>query len=377
LLIVETKPPTFTLPIRIIRKRQIDAKTALIDILREEEKNIEWIKLFEQLTKYVKASKDNTGSYPKRALITNGSWSILFLNPGSTLVERKCEVNEILICENPDEFNIMAPEIFMHLDYYHLTDYIPAIIPEEINYYGHKNGIDTAVRAMVVIINRIRTYPTDDVVIDFMPALCIRTKMNTWIPIQDRRRIVKLTCRLYKDCLKTICDASDKLLNDIETILGMRINIESLQEYFEKGEALKTFDWVESVNADRLGRYSEYRIITGQHPFFVTENSALPDCSLHKEGDETIREVPSELYDYVVRRIGDNTSSIFCYCKTNSIIKTTPINDLELKKKCGCIYTSEVPAVFCKVNKFEKHLCCKACVFEHICWDGLIFSLTC
>ena len=126
LLIVETNRPNSPLPSRTdaaVTSTDLSSqdirlllRQTLLDGLSGEKLAGDWNEWLETLRDYVRSVHSTTGSTPKRAVITNGEWMFVFLNPESTFVAGQRD-GDILVFETAEAIEGDYVVLFSHLEH--------------------------------------------------------------------------------------------------------------------------------------------------------------------------------------------------------------------------------------------------------------------
>jgi len=378
LLIVEAKHPNQSLPEHNIRKKRVDYVTTIKMILEGEAINETWRGyLQDDLGVYVNTIKERTGRYPKRVMMTNGIWIIIFTDPEASFCGNK-DIDEkyILVYEDPKTIDDNYEVIFKNLDYYHLCEDIPPIPPSKIKFLGDPSNIESVIRGILAMKNSILVKNNDHVLFHYLPVIFAHTKTDTWITVVNEDSIVKPRKGSYEKYFKDIDVFSEALLSDFRYHTGFQEKTVSLNEHFTNDEYFCKYPWVQETSPDISGKNTECRIITGQYSFFAKKTSAHRKCHHHKEINIE-RNKPSEFCDFISYWIDEGSAKIFCYCKEIISDKIETIKDPAQQVRCGHRGPPGYEPAFCKINMFETHICCRACIYEEICWNGELFKLKC
>lgn len=128
LLIVEAKRLSLDIP---SHDPGISSKDAVLAALRTyrnsiSDVSVEWKKIFDAATDYVNRLIDaSSAGPPKRFMLTNGSWYIVFLNPVRTLANQVIDQGDILVAKDTDDACSMAQELYENLSYEALCEVVP------------------------------------------------------------------------------------------------------------------------------------------------------------------------------------------------------------------------------------------------------------
>jgi hypothetical protein len=130
LLIVETKRPSSALPTLGGRARKrAAARAEVVSLgLRGDPLSGDWDTWLRDLGDYVRTVATRSGQYPRRALITNGDWFLVFLDPEDSFATTGTkDSGRILAIENAGELQAKAGEFFLALAHRYVAHSAPPL----------------------------------------------------------------------------------------------------------------------------------------------------------------------------------------------------------------------------------------------------------
>jgi hypothetical protein len=139
-----------------------------------------------------------------------------------------------------------------------------------------------------------------------------------------------------------------------------------------------SFDLLRGVSERKK---NEFVLITGSESHFLRKEPTVAACPFHDWKQIPIRSArrPAE-----VPLLSPNTDqrAFFAtpglhHCAHEQVYqaKRSPITEAN-RQHCGP-RSGENYAAFCEIFAFERHLCCRTCVFEEVCTRASVFHLPC
>lgn len=127
LLVVEAKRLSLALP-SADRMTALDCMREALRTYQEPKSNVtvQWRDIFSSVAEYVRRldQTSNDGA-PKRLLLSNGRWYVVFLSPVRTLINRVVDSTDLLIAESPADARTQARELYQNLSYEGLSGVLP------------------------------------------------------------------------------------------------------------------------------------------------------------------------------------------------------------------------------------------------------------
>lgn len=84
--------------------------------------SVEWLDVLTTLFDYVGRLASGDHGAPRKVLLTNGEWLIVFIDPVKTLVRKEIATNDLLVVSNLQEAGDAAAALFAQLSFEALTD---------------------------------------------------------------------------------------------------------------------------------------------------------------------------------------------------------------------------------------------------------------
>lgn len=111
LIIVEAKRPSLKLP------SDSNHSETIANGLKGDNLGKKWNEILQTMKDYVISTAAHFGCAPLRAVITNGSWLILFADPAQTFLNDDLDVGSIIVYADHNEILNKAAEVWEYLEY--------------------------------------------------------------------------------------------------------------------------------------------------------------------------------------------------------------------------------------------------------------------
>lgn len=373
LLIVETKRPSVRLPEAwspAATYSEIVARGLAGKPLKGD-----WNEWLQDLRDYVHSVYARTQKVPKRVVITNGDWLIVFLDPTDAFLEGgNRDPNLILVFENRRDIERRSIELFSKLEYHRVLGETPPLTPGELLFYLRPGDVDRAMHGLHLRYIEEQTVHQARPVITVAPALFLGSRYGAWLCVDAPPKEYELPHR--KDDLvrhlEEVQQAADQLLSEVSQRLGGSLRILSLSEHYD--------DEVSALPGVRQYGRDEFLVVTGDETHYLLSEPTVPDCPYHDWGTCKRVGVPSGPGPVVVRSISPRSFFVsgephHCAHRDVSSAKASQISSSN-RDRCGPRRGQEGQA-FCEIWQFEQYLCCRACAFEKVCAKAPVFQLPC
>lgn len=386
LLIVETKRPNSLLPKKVkipgatdIHTPSVESSASTISSgLKGDLLSGEWNKWLKTQKDYVQSAFDQRGEAPRRVVITNGSWLIIFINPQDSFLHTgTVDPDNILVFENIEQ---SYQEIFRWLEYQRVLNEAPPLLIEEIAFHIISNEVAQIFHGVKLKYFEHPSFFENSPRIIIRSILLLRTNFNSWLIIESQSeselpsKIEELESHIEDVNVKAV-----KLLNDTNQSLNANFVPTSIEDYFEDKEFFEIFRGVTFTEIRIHPRHDEYLIITGQHTHYLHLEPTIPNCPHHDWA--TSKQTGAVPLVQIQSRSVKNRSYFTTGEKQHCIhagverAKSCQITENN-KERCGLRSGGTFDA-FCEIWRFETRLCCRTCVFENVCNKAEVFILPC
>ncbi|MBL8190652.1 MAG: hypothetical protein JNK38_21715 [Acidobacteria bacterium] len=396
LLIVETKHPRSPLPQRRKSSNKPSYEQSVSDSwpsvisdgLRGQELMGEWNDWLKALRDYVLDVQDKSQTIPKRVILTNGHWLILFTDPAdSFLPSGSRDANRIFAftyedngSRKRDDFADRCNDIFEFLEHQRVLGETQPLNVGELAFHLSSEEVSGAMHGLrLMYVEKPGLYAASPI-IDVTPVILLRSTHGAWLRVESGKedqvphRYEQLSDHLYK-----VKEEASQLLRKINEVLGIDLKSYKLQAHYSNDEMFKSLKGVTKLKSG--GHYEEYLIVTGEHAHYLKPEPSIAACPHHNWGYSNQQSCAEPRLVSIQRRSTDPHSFFItgeehhCAHREVSAAKASQIKPGN-QERCGARSGIDYDA-FCEIWAFEKHLCCRTCVFERICTNAPIFKLPC
>lgn len=380
LIVIEAKRPNLPLP------SNEDLPEIITDGIKGDSLGKEWDAILSTLGDYVHSTDERYSYVPHRAVITNGDWLILFLNPARTFVYGNPDPGDIAVYINRNEIYERAAEIWSYLEYSEVAGNMEArsCSTGDLPFCVDVDKIKRITLGLKLIYSKAPTQYKPRPQINVLPIVLIVSQENVWIYVQRIHHQGFDLPHKYEqlgDHLREISTQSAELLAEVAQSLHRRIELSPIETHYEQDDLL--FNQFKGVNMAGYpdGGVQNFVLVTGTAAHFLRETPSVVDCRYHVWNNSRDDGVAA-LDGPVVMPSVHGPKSFFIdgrvhHC-THAVVYTakTSLLNQENRQQCGCRSNPD-NAAFCEIIDFEEFLCCRTCVFENICTKAKLFHLPC
>lgn len=375
LLIVETKRPSAELP-QAWRPAATYSEIVMMGLAGEHLKG-EWSRWLDDLRDYVRSVYDRIQKAPRRVVLTNGDWLILFLDPSDAFLENGSrDPNRILVFRAPTDIEKRFSELFRHLEHQHVLGETPALTPGELLFHLGPEAVDRAMHGLRLRYIEQQGIYTPAPVIKVAPVVFLRSRYGAWFRVEAPPKDYELPHKeddLARH-LAEVHEAAMDLLCQVNQRLGTSLQPFPLHKHYEDEDGFAAIPGVVKCGGD------EFLVITGDKTHYLLPEPSVPDCPYHDWGKCNSAGVPSNPGPILARSISPRSFFIsgelhHCAHRDVNSAKASPIAAAN-QSRCG-LRSGQEGEAFCEIWPFEQHLCCRTCVFEKVCTKATVFRLPC
>jgi len=226
LLIVEAKRPNSNLPKRKndLVKFEKETPSELISAgLGGEDLGATWDEWLKTHKDYVLSVRARYGQLPKRSVITNGQWLIIFADPADSFLDSGSRSpDNIFVYQpsqggtRPNEFEERSEEIFGLLEHQHVLNKTSPLLAGEIGFHVHPELTDRVLHGLhLKYIEQERIYFASPV-IEVSPVLFLRSRFGAWLRIESRwTDLIPHDPEQLPKHLERVRSAASRLLKDV------------------------------------------------------------------------------------------------------------------------------------------------------------------
>lgn len=391
LLVVETKRPSAELP-RLRDPSNVYAKinhSALVSQgLDGAELVYDWNKWLVDIRDYVRSVQARAGRTPARAVITNGDWFIIFLDPVDSFLDAGTkDAAKIMVVRGsggwdptvqqvaPSEMERRYTEVFEHLEYQRVLGKAPLLSPGTVAFNIDGQNVQRVMHGLRLRYEKLRNVHTPSPHISIAPVLFLQSRFGMWLTVDASEAQFELPHRKDQlvQHLADVAAASTALLAQVNQALGKVIAPTSLASHYADAASFGALPAVRETSVD------EYIVATGDQTHYLRATPTVPGCPFHEVSAAFAHGVQPA--DVIMTR-SLNPRAFFmsgevhhCAHREAWAAKAaaiTPANQAQCGPRSG-----NVGQAFCEIWRVDEYLCCRTCVFEAVCTKAAAFHLPC
>jgi hypothetical protein len=382
LLIVETKRPSSVLPQPMTPFDSSSDPEIISRGLAGEPLMGQWSEWLASLRDYARSVHAKARQTPRRVVLTNGKWLVLFLEPDDAFVkEPPPKPNRILVFPyrsdiEQSDIELRYTELFRHLEYGIVSREMSGLTPGELPLHVARDAIDRIMHGLRLrYIEQPGIYQPSPV-IKVAPVIFLRSRYGTWLRVETPPgdyEVPHQPGRILQHLTKVQKAATD-LLCQTNNALGTRLQPSPLAKHYENEESFDLVRGIVECSED------EFLVVTGDKTHYLLPESSVPQCLHHDWGQSNIAGVACNPGPIMGRSIEPRAffiSSEVHHCAHRDVAaaKASQIT-AENRMRCGARSGQDGQA-FCEIWRFESHLCCRTCAFEEVCTKAEVFHLPC
>jgi hypothetical protein len=336
----------------------------------------EWRGYLEDLRSYVRSLDAAGSSTLRRVVITTGRWLVVFDDPIETFVaDGSPDANSIHFFSSMESMQAEVEQIYLLLHRRCLVDDIPltASVTDALRWM-RSDYVNGYLRAVLVATTksgaRKRSYPTRSI----YPAIAIETGGRVFVvvdydtpAVEERMDVddinyllqaIQIKGAALESRMRSVLGAAatPKSLaafaglttSPADTLMRERVTVEAGSSAARAGVAVQLKRLVDVTG--EVGVDSEFVIVTGEAWFYKLNEPRGPECTYHL---------------WRTARDGGVTSDLVPMLYTPESFT----QDAQVRH-CAHGDHRAVRNRHCQLDGIETHLCCRACVFEPVCWGS-------
>lgn len=393
-LAVETKRPRDMLPIDTRTGERPTHERAVAQLIAEGIKNPsrlggEWADWVSKLGDYLHGIQAGSGIWPRRAVVTNGHWLVIFEDPAGTFADNGIpDPKRVTVIPDLRQLSLEANRIFDLLAYQNLIDDVGPLTPSQLPFRVQREGVKRIMFGTRVSCGSksgwLKTEPT----IYVQPMLFVNTSTSGWFRIlendahfehelPDRPEELKAHFAACENC-------AQQLLASLVRAYGFDaddLEQATLEEHFAADDCFGTLKPVTALAEAGRQNIRAFEVVTGKQTHFLLRRPRQEVCPYH-EFAKANRKGYGATSNEVTPRNRVQERTFFCsgsqyHCAHRLVleIKRSTLSSAN-RLQCGARSGSNGSA-FCEVFSIDHHLCCQACVFFEVCRKTDVFRLPC
>jgi hypothetical protein len=383
LLVVETKRPSSPLPGLIelsdnsLHPLSLTYPEIISRGLADTPLTGDWSQWLPTLKDYVRSIHAKAKRAPKRAVLTNGDWLILFLDPSDAFLDGGTyNPNRILVFSSRSDIEQRYTELFRFLEHGAVLGETPGLMLGELPFHVAGKDIDRLMHGLHLHYFEDPGIYQPSPLIKVAPVIFLRSQYGTWLRVEAPPTEYQLPYR--RDDLPVhlaeVRDAAVDLLAQVNTKLGIRLQASPLSKHYEDEDSFEPIRGVIERGKD------EFFVVTGDKTHYLMPEPSVRACPHHDWAQSHAIGVASSPNPIMWRSIDPRaffTSQEEHHCAHRDVAaaKASRITS-ENQGRCGSRSGQEGNA-FCEIWRFEVHLCCRTCAFEEVCTKAKVFHLPC
>jgi len=375
LLVVETKRPSSSLPGAL--KPAATYSEIVSRGLGGERLSGEWNTWLKDLRDYVRSVHANALKAPRRVVITNGDWLIVFLDPSDALLDGGSkDPSRILAFSNSSYVERRHREVFECLEHGRVLGEAPSLSLGELPFYVERGAVDRAMHGVHLRYIEQKTIYRNSPVIIVAPVVFIRLRFGGWLRVEappQEHEVPRDTNKLVQH-LSEFEQAANELLEEVTVRLGISLEASPLSGHYADEDGFQSLSGVAEIGIN------EYLVVTGDKTHYLMQMPSVPDCPYHDWNVCNTSGIACNPGPIVARSISPRSfffsgESHHCAHRDVSSAKAAQITDAN-RSLCGS-RSGHAGQAFCEIWRFEQYLCCQTCVFEEVCSKTTVFQLPC
>ena len=381
LLIVETKRPSAKLPdpITLIHSppATLTHSETIVRGLQGQHLGSEWNKWLIDIKDYVCSVHEKTQNVPRRVVITNGDWLVLFLDPSDSFLETGA-INSATVLVFTDSSDIEArySELFNDLEFESVLGKTRPLALGELAFHIEGTALDRVMHGL-----RLRYIEQPGIfnpkpILKVAPMLFLRSKFGNWLHVENPPAEFEIPHAVdeLQEHLENLGSAGRDLLSEVNCRLSIALQPSPLSRHYDDEDTFNALHGIVECSND------EYKIVTGDETHYIRKSPSIQKCPYHDWSTCNVQHVATGSAPIFKQSIAPRSFFVsgdlhHCAHKDVSSAKEAEIK-LTNRKRCGQRSGRDGDA-FCEIWRFEQHLCCRTCVFEEVCTKADVFKLPC
>lgn len=357
-LLVEAKRLSHELP---AHDAGMDLGRVMTDALKEAKKaeksstgkwkrsplSSEWIDVLTTLFDYVTRLHSSKHGAPRKVLLTNGDWLIVFLDPVKTLVSHDFASNDLMVASDLEQASQSASSLFLHLAYESFTDCLPEQNSVDLCRLVELGG-DPLPATFVAEIStaQLKTRP----LLGVLPAVAVQLPRGGWVRFKNpsvEERVLVEDDQLSVD-MAVVRAHAEKLVSNLEP--QRKLSFVTAVAFEETVIKDPPFPSSRLLRRDASNRFVMY---LGTEPRPFVDSGEFAGCPYHFYGTAKKDGVAAEpaIYKRSTEPPAYFPSGSAQHCAHGEV-------HARRRDKCA-------------IRAMDEFLCCRACALQTRCWpDG-------
>ena len=393
-LIVEAKRPGSPLP---MRKQPVPAtgskksggveetiQQILLAGLAGTELLYDWDKWLKTVRDYVTTVHRRAGVAPRRVVLTDGCWCIVFLEP-ELLFEKATGANvdhirvfqaDSVAASFGGEIDTRFGELFGYLEYHRLAGSSPPLLPKDLPFhFSAQQPLDAMRGLRLKYVEHAGIYEISPS-IEVSPVIFVRSAGSPWFEVASNE--VQFLPPKEEDVvehLNEVATVATRLETEIAAAHPSAMGWSTLQQHYADDRGFSQIPGVSAFPDD------QFLVVTGQATHYLRPVPSVIACPFHDwegaraTGMQWPTQAPISFPSVDPRVWFPNSGVHHCAHRDVESIKREAVTAAN-RAQCGPRGAKDNQA-FCEIRMFERHLCCRTCVFEDVCEKAVVFQPPC
>ncbi len=344
----------------------------------------EWNKWLADLTDYVLSVKKQSKVFPKRVVLTNGHWLILFNDPENAFTQKNlCDPRHIRIYSEPQALIDQAADLYRSLEHQTVLGEVPHLQTGELPFYVPAGAVDRLMHGLHVIHNETTTFEEAAPVIYVRPILLARSGTGAWIcikatdsfPLPDRAKDLAEHLAKVDSCAKA-------LFADVVRALALpeTTTCASLVSHYKTDDNVRMLPGFREIRSLATGLSRQFLILTGEHTHYLLSSPTVADCPFHEWSTCARNHTAAGTRPILVKTTVPHSffvSGTDHHCAHMQVYRAKASPVLADNRSYTGPRSAEDGGAFCELWPLEQYLCCRSCVFQNVCTASSLFHLPC
>lgn len=396
LLVVEAKRPSVSLPGTTPSLASPEAHDVGRDIAKALRKlkageeipkrllNGDWREAIAQIRNYCRTIKEARKTWPRKAVLANGDWLIIFADPENAFgsdAGTEIQPHLILVFESRSSMLQHYALLWSQLEYSALGTVDRPVFVGQVGFVADPTMLETCSHGVRVSYTVKSTNFRRAPLLSVSPILFVRGRGGGFVQVASSADVeipIDLDASMIEH-VRTVREVGQALKRELEDrVLGGRaLGLVSVQSHCADSDALRLRPLVQPL-PHRDGE--AFLVLTGEPSHFILEGEDFAQCPHHRFASshaDGVAQQPGPVLESGLNPKSYLVDGSRHHCTHREVfaIKREQVTEAN-RGRCGHRGTA-VGNAFCEVWRFEEFLCCRSCVFHSVCAQAQAFALPC
>jgi hypothetical protein len=316
--------------------------------------SVEWLDVLTTLFDYMERLASGDHGAPRKVLLTNGEWLIVFTNPVKTLVRKEIATNDLLVVSNLQEAGEAAVALFAQLSFESLIDDMrEQKFVDLCRFVAPEGDPLPASFAVEISTTELGKRP----LMSIQPAVAVQIPSGGWLRFMNpaiEQQILRSDAELQDD-MNVIHEQAEALVNKLQPQRELLLmNAVAFENTVSKIPRFPSTKLLRRVSDDRFVMYLGEKT----HPF--VDPGAFAGCPYHSHGP--------------AHKVGVAASSTAILRPSTEPLAYFPSGSV---RHCAHAEVHALRVNRCAILSIDSFLCCRACALQTRCWPDGAPNLPC